>query len=288
MTELATISQDRIDQLTVLLGSKEEKVTGGSDFRLPKIKTNREPEDDQGRALKMGSFYLEGAEENIYSTGDVKFRVLSHTFQYILYDSTTNSVANKTIIKPNFKGEFRDIKGGNKMGKPSSKAIREMPPEEADKWKNHKCWRQMRGVVSYKGVTASGEDRDVVNVPCILMHASGSYFNFENEFIKALPRGKNIYDFESTLSSSKIKVGGNTFYQIHFKPIFSNPLPIDEKVIETMEVFANMIKGENSYVERQYNSSMKEDILDAEAEQALDEQMLNQDQNDLGSDLEDK
>jgi hypothetical protein len=33
---------------------------------------------------------------------------------------------------------------------------------------------------------------------------------------------------------------------------------------------------------------MKEDILDAEAEQALDEEMLNQDQIDLGSDLEDK
>ena len=85
-------------------------------------------------------------------------------------------------------------------------------------------------MVSYEGVTASGEKVKVENVPSIILNKNSSYMNFEDEVVKKLG-GRNYSDVWVDLSSQEHQNGSVTYYTWHYTPDIKNPVPLDDKTM---------------------------------------------------------
>tara|TARA_R110000868_G_scaffold85685_8_gene240903 strand:- start:10881 stop:11723 length:843 start_codon:yes stop_codon:yes gene_type:complete len=279
MGNIAVIEKAEEQKLAALLGANDKPQ---SVDRLPQLKVNTMRKDAQGRKIEQGLFYLNGMDEHIYAQ-TVRIRPLSQLFQWINYDPEENKVVNKTLLIPNFRCEARDMKGGERCGKPTSKALKEMPKEEQKKYTNIKCFRQLRVLVSYKGADADGNEVTIENQPAILL-LKGSNFNpFEDEFIKSIPRGRNFYDYWADVSAEELQNGSVIYYVMHFKPDLKKELSLDQPTYDSMKVMADMIERENNVVEKAYQKSLRDgqsysDAIDAVSEVVGD---------DLSADLQD-
>jgi hypothetical protein len=279
MGDLATVDQAQANQLAAILGASQEQSSGGaSSNRLPMLKISSD-EDAQGREIKPGQFYVQGTgEEPIYAK-TVKIRPLSQLFQYIQYDPKENKVANKTLMIASFKQEARDMKGTLRCGKPTSKVFREMTEDQQAKYRDITCFREIRALVSLEGTTADGEKGTIENMPVIIMAKGANFNGFEDEYVKALPQGKNLYEYWADVTVEKKRKGTVNYYVWHYAPLLSDAVPLDQKTLDTMIHMAKMIEDENKMIENAYQKSMREQFIDEEALEALEA--------DLDADLED-
>jgi hypothetical protein len=280
MGEVAVVDKAEELKLAALLGAND--IPQKSAEYLPQLKVNTMRKDKQGRKVEEGLFYLNGMDEPVYAE-KVRIRVLSQLFQWIHYDPEENKVANKTLLIPNFRCEARDMKGGERCGKPPSKVLREMPKEEQKKFTDIKCFRQLRVLVSYEGKDADGNSVTVENEPAIMLLKGSNFSPFEDEFVKAIPKGANFYDYWCDVSAEELQNGSVTYYVMHFKPDMKKTLPIDQPTYDTMTHMAGLIKRENDMVEKSYQKSMREGQLDDDAIDAVSEVVGD----DLSADLED-
>src|SRR5690349_18626141 len=83
---------------------------------LPRLRINRESEDDNGNTVPVGTYCVVYNDVAIYAK-QVKFRPFLNTYQYMVYDSKSNSYTNKSIIIKNFNEQAIDELGGLKCGK---------------------------------------------------------------------------------------------------------------------------------------------------------------------------
>jgi len=266
MNDLQIIEGKNLDALAGILGASTN--TGGGDAgRMPELKINSQVEDDEGNILPRGEFYIKGMDQKVFSP-TVKFRPLSHHYQWLHYDPEQNKLVNKTRMVASFREEARDIRGGIKCGKPSYKAMQDMPQEEREKYKDITLFRQVRGLVSYTGKTLSGEEVKIENQPVILMLKGSNYGAFEDDYIKTLTRGQNIFDYYVELSTEKHKNGSVTWYTFVYGKK-DGPVAIDQATYDTMVHIADMISTENKKVDDAYFNAAREDALDASAYNAL-------------------
>jgi hypothetical protein len=214
--------------------------------------------DAQGRRIEEGMFYLKGMDEPVYAE-TVRIRVLSQLFQWIHYDPEENKVANKTLLIPNFRCEARDMKGGTRCGKPASKVLRELPKEEQKKYSDIKCFRQLRVLVSYTGKDADGTEVTVENQPAIILLKGANFSPFEDEFVKAIPKGANFYDYWVDVSAEELQNGSVIYYVMHFAADMSKKVGLDQPTYDSMLHMAGMIERENQLVENAYQKAMRDD-----------------------------
>ena len=268
MNELTTISRSEQMELAAAMGMGGTSNT--ADDRLPELKINYQEENEQGQELPRGQFYVKGTGDDPVFAKTVTFRPLSQLFQWIQYDAEENKVKNKTLMVPMLRDEARDMRGTTRCGKPVSKVLREMSKEDQRKYSDIKCFRQIRGLVSYKGKNADGETVTIENLPCIIM-AKGSGFNqFEDEFLKVIPRGRKMFEYETEVTLTKEKgTGGNIWWVMHFKPDLTTTHPMTEEIFETVKVMAEMVKKDNEKVESAYQRAMSENGLDDDAIDAI-------------------
>ncbi len=254
-SNVPAVSADVLNKMRELLGSS---TSAGTIERLPQLKINPKKKDKQNRRVSEGHFFVQGIEsqnELVYAES-INLRVLSQLFQWIYYDPEQNKVANKTILIPNFGHEPRDMKGTLRCGKPTSKDLRELPKAAQAKYSDIRCFRQLRGLVSYSGVTADKEKVTLENVPCILL-LKGSNFNpFNDDVEKTMPKGKQFYDYNIKVTAEERENGSVTYYVMRFNPEYAAPLTLDEPVINTMMHFAKMVADENKKIESAYNKSL--------------------------------
>ena len=279
MGEVAVVEKAEELKLAALLGANDKPQKSAN--RLPQLKVNTMRKDAQGRKIEQGLFYLNGMDEPVYAE-KVRIRVLSQLFQWIHYDPEENKVVNKTLLIPNFRCEARDMQGGERCGKPTSRVLRDLPKEEQKKYTDIKCFRQLRVLVSYKGKDADGNAETVENEPAILLLKGSNFSPFEDEFIKSIPRGANFYDYWCNVSAEELQNGSVIYYVMHFKPDLKKVLPIDQDVYDTMTHMAGMIKNENDMIEKAYQKSLREGQLDDDAIEAVADVV-----DDLSADLED-
>lgn len=266
MNELVTIDAAKQRELNALLGAGGDQPDMD---RLPILKVNSKRKDASGRKIEEGTFVLTGMDEPVYAT-TVSIRPLSHTFQWLQFDSEAMKLINKTVIVPNFRTDPIDIKGTLRCGKPQSKILREMSKEEQKKYADIKCYRQVRCLVTYTGKTADGEEVTVENKPAILMLKGSNFGPFEEEVIKRLPSGRNLYDYWVKLTTEEHENGSVVYYVIHFEPDFGNPVPLDQPTMESMYVIADMITAENADIKRKHNAALYDNQADDIALDALD------------------
>ena len=281
MGEVAIIEKAEELKLAALLGANDKPQTSSAD-RLPQLKVNTMRKDAQGRKIEQGLFYLQGMDEHVYAE-KVRIRVLSQLFQWIHYDPEENKVVNKTLLIPNFRCEARDMKGGERCGKPPSKVLRELPKEEQKKYTDIKCFRQLRVVVSYKGKDADGNAVTIDNQPAILLLKGSNFSPFEDEFIKSIPKGANFYDYWCDVDAEELQNGSVIYYVMHFKPDLKKAVSIDQDTLDTMTHMAGLIQRENDVIEKSYQKSLREGQLDTDAIEAVAEVVSD----DLSADLED-
>ena len=70
-----------------------------------------------------------------------------------------------------------------------------------------------------------------------------------------------------------------TWFTFQFAPELKNPLGLDDKVVETIQVIAESIKSENVRVKRAYDLALSNQQMDQQAIDALN--------NSLDDDLDD-
>jgi hypothetical protein len=257
-TNVAVIDKAEELKLAALLGTNDKPQAGGNNDRLPELKVNSMRKDAQGRRIEEGMFYLKGMDEPVYAE-TVRIRVLSQLFQWIHYDPEENKVANKTLLIPNFRCEARDMKGGTRCGKPASKVLRELPKEEQKKYSDIKCFRQLRVLVSYTGKDADGTEVTVENQPAIILLKGANFSPFEDEFVKAIPKGANFYDYWVDVSAEELQNGSVIYYVMHFAADMSKKVGLDQATYDSMLHMAGMIERENQLVENAYQKAMRDD-----------------------------
>jgi len=269
MNELATISKSEQMEIAAAMGMGGGSAGDSSD-RLPELKINYQEENDQGQELPRGQFFVKGTDGDSVFAKKVNFRPLSQLFQWLHYDPEENKVRNKTLMIPQLRQEARDMMGTIRCGKPTSNALKEMDKDTQAKYANIKCFRQVRGLVSYTGKNAEGEEVTIDNLPVVIM-LKGSNFNpFEDEFIKKIPRGRKMHEYWLNMSSTKTKgSGGNVWWIMNFSPDLNNAVGMDDQVFETVKVMHGMVSAENKKIQEAYDKAMYSNQLSDSAMLAM-------------------
>jgi hypothetical protein len=138
-----------------------------------------------------------------------------------------------------------------------------------------KKWRAMqhrlvRGVVSFIGKTEDGEEVVYENEPCMMFHKNSTYSGFYNGFVKKIPKGHHLYNYEAKLTSEYNENGSVVWYTFQYEPDLSNILTFNKEVRDTSIVFAESIRAENKYIDSQYMKAITEGSIDGAAMTALD------------------
>lgn len=271
MNELVLADQAEQARLAAILGASKDTSSTGD--RMPLLKVNTKRRDADGNKIPEGAFVVTGVDEPVYAES-VNVRVLSQMFQWLHFDSEEKRLVNKTILIPNFRVEPIDMGGGLRCGKPASKVYREMTKAEQKQFDDITCYRQLRLLVSYTGKTAAGKEVTVENQPAILMLKGSNFSPFEDEVVKRIPSGRNLYDFWIKLSTSEHENGSVTYYVIHFDPDLAQPVPLDRTTLDTMYHIVDLIEGENRRVREAHDKALRGrgsyDPEDEEAINALD------------------
>lgn len=276
MSDLVLVEGFNLQDIAAELGATTEQQ--GSGARLPSLRINRAVEDAEGRNLPRGAFFLSGQDVTAYADS-VKFRPLSHHFQYMQYDATEKKYVNWTRQISSFKEEARDIKGTLRCGRPDSKAMNQLTREEKQRFKDIKNVRLVRGIVSFTGKTLDGEEITYENVPCLLRLTGqnnfqssdkGVYAPFDAQFRDRIPRGYEIWNFELDLTSKKHRSedGQTIWYTIEYNMDPKNPLPISQEIYDSIVYVTTMVREENAEVDKKYTEALMgnrgfDDAIDA-------------------------
>jgi len=267
MTDLTNVEAEYA-ALAASLGAGPNKSTTTA-TRFPTLTIMSNEDDAQGNAIKpdpRGKFFLKGSDKLAYAT-KATFRPLSHHYQWIHFDD--EGLANKSRAILTFREEARDMLGGIKCGYPAWDAMQEMEREERKKWRDMQ-FRQVRGLVTMTGKTASGEEVVYENTPCMLQHRNSNYAGFKNAVLDALPGDKNLFDFNVELSSERNVNGSVKWYTFNYKPDFENPLGRTADLFETLKMIKEMIDKENEYVDEAYYKAIQSGSIDAQAIAAIE------------------
>jgi hypothetical protein len=277
MNDLANIENNDLAELSEFLGTQVGNDSGGSDIaRVPELKIqSKTREKGTKKAVTPGTFYLSNMDKIVYSE-TVKFRPICSHIQYYHWGEVDGKrkLICKSRATKNQRDEARDTNGGVACGMPSWDARKEMDKDTQRHWRSMQH-RVTRGLVTMTGKTADGEEVTIENQPVIMFHKNSTYSGFWKGFMQKLPKGRQLFEYEATLTSEYQEQGDVEWYTLNYDVDLSNPLVMDLKddysksLRDTMKVFADTIKAENAYVDSKYFEALKEGALDDIATEAL-------------------
>lgn len=278
MSELTTIEQNNLQDLTSQLGAGGQ---GSVNIIMPELKINYD--DDEG--LTLGSIFVkeDKNDTNFFYTKTVTFRPISQMHQYSIYSATENKVTCKSRLISDFFEEAKDTKGTLRCGKPTSREMREMPEDQRKKFSDIKNQRQLRGLVSFTGKNVQGEEKTYENYP-VLIRLNGQnnyqvdkaadkiFAPFEQQYLKKVPRGSSMWNFNVNITTEKRKNAlKKSYFTYEYEPDFKNQLPMEKDLYDTIMMIKEIIDGENNYVDSQYYKALKGEIYDADAVATLND-----------------
>ena len=271
MNDLSILDSKEMEELAAILGTE---VSGGAStvVRVPELRINaKSVNKDTKKPIPQGSFYLKGSDKIAYAES-VTFRPLASHVQYFNWDDIDGkrTLVNKSIAVLNpYKDEARDMLGSIACGMPSWDDRQHMDKEVQKKWRAMQH-RLVRGVVSFRGTTEEGEEVVYENEPCMMFHKNSTYSGFYNGFVKKIPKGHHLYNYEAKITSEYNENGSVVWYTFQYEPDLSNILTFNKEVRDTSIVFAESIRAENKYIDSQYMKSITEGSIDGAAMTAID------------------
>ena len=164
---------------------------------------------------------------------------------------------------------MRDVKGTIRCGRPDSKTLNKMTAEEKKKYKDVKNVRLIRGLVSFVGKTPDGEHIAYENQPCLVKLSGqnnfqstdkGVYSRFDTQVRNRIPRGYEIWNFELDVTAEEhFSDDGSVFWHtFEWSLDPKNPLPVDQKIYDSIVYIAEMVRDENAEVNEAYFNAIKE------------------------------
>lgn len=237
-------------------------------MRLPELKINSQIDDDAGNSLPQGHFFVKGLEKVAYME-TATLRPVSNHFQYMHYDGTQKKLVSKSKIVASFREEAIDTLGSVRCGRPVSSQLRDNP-QLKERYKDITCFREVRGLVTGVGKTVDGETIEISDQPVILMLKGSNFSGFEDNVIKVLPQGRNLWDFNVTLTSKRHKNGSVRWFTYEYQPDFKNPLPMDDNLVKQVTTMAEGIRSENARIQKAYDAALRNQTLDQAAIDAIE------------------
>ena len=212
---------------------------------MPRLTINRQPEDDEGNKLPVGTYavYDSGIESMVYGK-PATFRPFLNAFQFMEYDAEQNKFSKRSVIFKNWKDDPIDTSGGSRCGKVPFKERDKLSKSELDHQKNIKCYRLVFGMVSIDGVTSKGTKVSVKDKP-VLWRVTGSNFTPVGEAIQSLKnRKKLMFNHTLSLDTERRKAGSNVFYVSNIK-VNQMEVTFTKENMELMQKFQETIATEN-------------------------------------------
>lgn len=272
MSELINLKTMSKQEIMKAIG----QYSGSSDNEniIPRLTINRNPEDDNGNQLPIGSFTIYDSNDNKnYYGKTVTLRPFISGLQYMHYDPEKTEYVNRSVIFSSWKEEAIDIQGGTKCNKVPYKDREHLPAEQLAIQKQIRCYRLVYGLVSFDGVDAEGKKKKVENFP-VLWRVTGTSFKPVSDAIFLLEkRDKLMFTCTFTLESKRQKKGSNVFYVPVISTNADAGLNMSKEDLDTLEVFRNSIRAENEEVARLWKSAKdkKYNGEDAKSAQVVDE-----------------
>ena len=244
--ELVNLDKMSNEEIMKAIGQDSGSEVGPS---VPRLGINRNPEDDSGNRLPIGSFFLYDSSigENVYGL-PATFRPFISAMQYMHFDPEKNEYVNRSIIFRNWKDEAIDLQGGIKCGKVTRKAMEDLTPEQQAIQRQIRCYRLLYGLVSFEGKKANGESHTLKNVPA-LWRVTGTGFRPVQDAVEKTKRVKKLmFTLNFILKSKKNKKGSNVFYVPIIDVDSSVNIAMSEDDKATYNVFQDIIKAENEEI----------------------------------------
>ena len=242
--QIANFEKLSTSQIMEMIGQEGGQTGAG----LPRLTINRQPEDDGGNKLPVGTYstYDSGIESMVYGK-PATFRPFINAFQFMQYDAEQNKFSNRSVIFKNWKDDPIDTSGGSRCGKVPYKERDKLSKAELEHQKNIKCYRLVFGQVTIDGVTADGNKISIKDKP-VLWRVTGSNFTPVGEAMQSLKNRKKLM-FNHTLSLDTIrrKAGINVFYVSEIK-VNQNEVTFTKEDMELMQKFQDIITTENEEI----------------------------------------
>ena len=243
MTENQVASFDQLNQNQIMEMIGQD--VGQTGTGLPRLTINRQPEDDEGNKLPVGTYavYDSGIESMVYGK-PATFRPFLNAFHFMEYDAEQNKFSKRSVIFKNWKDDPIDTSGGSRCGKVPFKERDKLSKSELDHQKNIKCYRLVFGMVSIDGVTSKGTKVSVKDKP-VLWRVTGSNFTPVGEAIQSLKnRKKLMFNHTLSLDTERRKAGSNVFYVSNIK-VNQMEVTFTKENMELMQKFQETIATEN-------------------------------------------
>ena len=182
-TQIANFEQLSKSQIMEMIGQEGGQSSGTG---LPRLTINRQPEDDDGNKIPMGTYgvYDSGIESMVYGKPAI-FRPFINSFQFMEYDTEQNKFSKRSVIFKNWKDEAIDTSGGTRCGKVPFKERDKLSKAQLEMQKNIKCYRLVYGTVSMEGQNAEGNPVSIKHKP-VLWRVTGSNFTPVGEAMQSL------------------------------------------------------------------------------------------------------
>ena len=265
MTDLVVKEGDlSLADIASTLGAAQ---TGSKGPSIPTLKINSQGEDANGVQIPLGSFFLNTpVGGRVYAKDGVRLRALSNHIQYQHWGE--QGLINKSILLQYAKDEGRDMLGGYNCNMPTYEQSKNFTEKEREKYLGIDRYRIVRGIISYTGKTATGEERTIENQPCVLSLKRKNYGPFYHDILNRMGE-RMIWDFESVLKAEKQKsVKGATYYVMHFEPQFGEPFEMSQDIYDSIQAVGGLVSGENKRVEDAWKKANM-DMAQAQADEAL-------------------
>ena len=279
MESLPTVTNNTtFEQIASLIGQDVPTNGGGPSINLLKI--NRDNEDDNGRLIPAGSFFVNLPEGTVYAK-TIKFQLFMQRYQYMHYDAEANEMVSKSILAKNLypQTEIPDTRGTMRCGSEPAAQRDSLSAEQALKQKDIKCFRMLYGKVTFNdAVDAEGKSVEVANLP-VLWRARGSNFMPISKPLDALSAQKKPFIFFNLNASLNRQKNGGLVYYVSDLSIGDGPLDFTEDDQELLKFFDENINSENKQVMADYDKAlrMSGDIIDADSVDASIDSALNDD-----------
>ena len=279
MDSLPTVTNNTtFEQIASLIGQDVPTNGGGPSINLLKI--NRDNEDDNGRSIPAGSFFVNLPEGTVYAK-TIKFQLFMQRYQYMHYDAEANEMVSKSILAKNLypQTEIPDTIGTMRCGSVPAAQRDSLSAEQALKQKDIKCFRMLYGKVTFNdAVDADGKSVEVADLP-VLWRARGSNFMPISKPLDALSAQKKPFIFFNLNASLNRQKNGGLVYYVSDLSIGDGPLDFTEDDQGLLKFFDENITSENKQIMADHDKAlrMSGDVIDADSLDASIDDALNDD-----------
>jgi hypothetical protein len=254
-----------------LLAMSGQMLSGNKDF-LANLYINRSPEDPEGNELKVGTLTFKHKDPDIGlvqakkpKKGDpespVLFRPYYKGYRYNVYDSKEDKVTARTIIFTEFNQEIIADNGLLKAGhvKRGEEHTSKLPATS-----RASCKIYVFGTVSFKGVTAAGNEIDIVDYPAFFKVGGINFLDYDKFFKDFNKSNRLMFQYDLKLVPVHIK---DAMYNLELSwADLTNQHPLTEEALATLENFANYVVLENKRIENKWKRLIEKEAKPGENE----------------------